>query len=274
MSDKKTDHEDSAELSYRIHDPEQLTSNLFKVLQEGGRALTTYFEKNGDKSGPYSTLSEANQATKSLGNVMQSWMNDPARLTEVQSKLMRDYADLWGRSVQKMLGEEVEPVAEPAPGDNRFKDSEWSDNPFFDFWKQAYLLTSRCAADIVEETPDIDDRAKKQAEFYLQQIASALSPSNFVLTNPEIVRETLSSNGENLVKGVQHFADDLEKADDLFKISQTDVDAFEVGKNIAVTPGKVVYQNDLFQLIQYKPTTKKVYDIPLLVVPPWINKYY
>lgn len=274
MSDHKSENGQASEFTYRIQDPEQLTSNLFKVLQEGGRALTSYLRKSKGQSGPYSAASEARQATDALGQVMKSWINEPSRFTEAQGDLMRDYVELWGRSVQKMLGDEVEPVAEPGPGDNRFKDPEWSENAFFDFWKQAYLLTSRWADDVVEDAEGIDDHTKKQAEFYLHQITSALSPSNFIFTNPEIIRETLASNGENLVKGMAHLANDLENAGGLFKISQTDVDAFKVGENLAVTPGKVVYQNDILQLIQYKPSTETVYEVPLLIIPPWINKYY
>ena len=274
MSDQKSDKAQSSERTYRIQDPEQLTSNLLKLFQEGGRALTNYLEKSGEQSGPFSAKSEASQATKALGNVVRSWVSEPTKFAESQSDLLRDYVELWGRSVQKVLGNDVEPVAAPAPGDNRFKDSEWSENAFFDFWKQAYLLTSRWAEDVVEETPGLDEHTKKQAEFYLQQIASALSPSNFILTNPEIMRETLASNGENLVRGMAHLADDLQNTGELFKIAQTDVDAFEVGKNLAVTPGKIVFQNDLIQLIQYEPSTPTVYTMPLLMIPPWINKFY
>ncbi len=274
MSDQKSDTEQSPGPALAIQDPEQLTANLLKVVREGSRALTTYLEKNGNQSGPFSAISEVNQAGKALGNVVQSWLGDPVGLTEAQSNLMRDYVELWGRSVQRILGKDVKPVAEPAPGDNRFQDPEWSENPFFDFCKQAYLLTSRWAEDVVEDTPGIDAHEKRQAEFYIHQIASALSPSNFIFTNPEIIRETLASNGENLAKGMEHLANDLAKTSELFKISQTDVEAFKVGENLAITPGKIVYQNDIFQLIQYKPATESVYEIPLLIVPPWINKYY
>ena len=161
MSDQKSDKAQSSERTYRIQDAELLTSNLLKLFQEGGRALTNYLDKSGDRSGPYSAASEATQATKALGNVVRSWVSEPSKFAESQSDLMRDYVELWGRSVQKALGNDVEPVAAPGPGDNRFKDSEWSENAFFDFWKQAYLLTSRWAEEVVEETPGLDEHNRQ-----------------------------------------------------------------------------------------------------------------
>ena len=166
------------------------------------------------------------------------------------------------------------PVIEPAPGDNRFKDPDWSNSQYFDFWKQSYLLTARWAEDLTRNTEGVDDKTRKRALFYLEQMLAALSPSNFALTNPEVMRATIATNAENLVQGMAHLAHDLEHSKDLLRISQTDLSAFEVGKNLAVTPGKIVFQNDLIQLIQYKPTTSEVYQRPLLIVPPWINKYY
>ena len=127
---------------------------------------------------------------------------------------------------------------------------------------------------MLENTEGLEGRTRQRAEFYLRQVASALSPSNFPLTNPEVLRETLATNAENLVQGMSLLAEDMRKSGDLLKVSQTDTTAFEVGRNLATTPGKVVYQNDIFQLIQYSPTTDKVREIPLLIVPPWINKYY
>ncbi len=198
----------------------------------------------------------------------------PSKFAAAQSELFKSYADLWGRSFRRFLGEEVEPVVEPEPGDNRFKDPDWSNGQFFDFWKQAYLITSRWAEDLTRNTEGVDEKTRKKALFYLNQMLSAVSPSNFPLTNPEVIRTTLATNAENLVQGMTHFVEDLEQSKDLLRISQTDLSAFEIGRNLAVTPGKVVFQNDLIQLIQYAPTTDEVYERPLLVVPPWINKYY
>ena len=166
-----------------------------------------------------------------------------------------------------MLGQDVTPVAEPEPGDSRFKDPEWSTNPYFDFWKQAYLITTRWLEQVLDETQGLDDRTRQRAEFYLEQMASALSPSNFPMTNPVVLRETLASSGKNLVQGMANLVQDLGQSGDVLSISQTDVEAFEVGRNIATSPGKVVFQNELIQLIQYAPSTDSVHSTPLLIVP-------
>src|SRR5262249_14420738 len=150
---------------------------------------------------------------------------------------------------------------------------EWSTNPFFDFLKQAYLLTARWADHLVKDAAGLDAHTRHKAEFYVRQIASAVSPSNFVFTNPELLRATLTSNAENLVRGLHMLAEDIEAGRGTLKIRQSDTAQFEVGRNLAVTPGKVVFQNELMQLIQYEPTTETVLKVPLLIVPPWINKF-
>ncbi|MDA7948327.1 MAG: class I poly(R)-hydroxyalkanoic acid synthase [Hyphomicrobiaceae bacterium] len=260
---------------YAFRDPRALAQNIARLMEESGRVLSSVANRsNSQQSGPYSAASGAGEAAKVLGQVAKQWVSDPAKLVSAQGKLMSGYADLWGRSVRRFLGEDVEPVVSAAPGDARFKDADWSERQFFDFWKQAYLLTANWAEDMVENAEGLDDQTKRRAEFYVNQIASALSPSNFVFTNPEVMRETLATNGENLVKGMAQLADDLSRSKDLLRISQTDHEAFEVGKNLAITPGKIVFQNDVFQLIQYAPSTEEVHKVPLLIVPPWINKFY
>ncbi len=252
-----------------------LARNMVRLFDQGAKVFSTLAERSRTNGqGPYSMASDVSEAAKSLGEVARHWVSDPSKLAAAQGELLRNYADLWGRSFRRFLGEDVEPVVVPEPGDNRFKDPDWSNSQFFDFWKQAYLITSRWAEDVTRHTEGIDDKTRKKALFYLNQMLAAFSPSNFPLTNPEVVRATLATNAENLVQGMAHFAQDLEQSKDLLSISQTDLSAFEVGRNLAVTPGKVVFQNDLIQLIQYAPTTAEVYERPLVIVPPWINKYY
>ncbi len=260
--------------AYKIANPEELSLNILRFFEQGGRVLAEFIERADSKMGPYSAAAEISEATNTLADLTRHWLNDPARFAEAQGSLMRAYADLWNNTLFRMLGQEVEPVAEPEPGDNRFKDPEWSANPYFDFWKQAYLVTARWAEDMLHKTDGLDERTRQKAEFYLRQVSSALSPSNFPMTNPEVLRETLASNAENLVQGMTLLAEDMHRSGDLLRISQTDAEAFEVGRNLATTPGKVVYQTDVLQLIQYAPTTDKVRERPLLIVPPWINKYY
>jgi len=259
---------------FKLEDPEELALNLLKLFEQGGKVMTGLAARAETRPGPYSAANEVAEAAKALGEIARVWMGDPARLAEAQSELVRGYFDLWQTTVRRSLGQAVEPVAQPEVGDNRFKDPEWSKSPYFDYWKQVYLLTAHWAETVLDKTPGIDERTRMRAEFYLEQLLSALSPSNFPMTNPEVLRETLATNGRNLVQGLAHLAADMEKSGDLLRISQTDLDAFEVGRNLAVTPGKVVFQNELLQLIQYTPTTDKVYAVPLLVIPPWINKFY
>ena len=258
---------------YRISNPEEFSRNMLKLMEEGGRVLSGLLERSND-NGPYSFSSEVTEATKLFSEVAQHWLADPGKVTATQGALMRDYLQLAGATAQRMAGTSAPPVVMPEPGDNRFNDPEWSRNPYFDFWKQAYLITTRWLEQVLDETEGLDERTRQRAEFYLKQLASALSPSNFPMTNPVVLRETLSSNGRNLLHGMANFMRDLDKSGDVLSISQTDVEAFEVGHNIATTPGKVVFQNDLVQLIQYAPTTDSVHATPLLIVPPWINKFY
>jgi len=270
----KTPGPSGVEQVYANH-MEAFARNMMRLFDQGTKAFSALAERtNSNGQGPYSMASEAGEAAKSLGEIARHWAAEPAKFATAQTELFASYADLWGRSVRRFLGEEVEPVVEPEPGDNRFKDPDWSNGQVFDFWKQAYLITSRWAEDLTRNTSGVDDKTRKKALFYLNQMLSAMSPSNFPLTNPEVLRTTLATNAENLVQGMTHFVEDLGQSKDLLRISQTDLSAFEIGRNLAVTPGKVVFQNDLIQLIQYAPTTDEVYERPLLVVPPWINKYY
>ncbi len=201
-------------------------------------------------------------------------MKDPARLAERQLRFYEDYLRLWQQSALRMMGAEAEPVIEPAPGDRRFRAPEWSENQVFDFLKQAYLLAARHINALVRDARGLDPADARKVAFYTRQIIDALSPSNYPLTNPEVLRETIESHGENLVRGLANLLRDLERGEGRLALSMTDETAFELGKNIATTPGKVVFENALFQLIQYAPTTETVHERPLLIYPPWINKFY
>ncbi|HJZ42539.1 MAG TPA: class I poly(R)-hydroxyalkanoic acid synthase [Hyphomicrobiaceae bacterium] len=260
--------------AYRVADPEEFSRNMLRLMEEGGKVMAGFLERADGKAGPFSTASDMTDAAKLFGEITQSWLKDPAKLAATNSALVRDLMLLAGATAQRMLGAEVPPVAEPEPGDNRFKDPDWERNPYFDFWKQAYLITTRWLDEVLDKTEGLDERTRQRAAFYIKQLASALSPSNFPVTNPEVLRETLASSGQNLVQGMANLAHDIEGSGDLIHISQTDVGAFEVGRNVATAPGKVIFQNELLQLIQYAPSTEAVHERPLLIVPPWINKFY
>ena len=201
-------------------------------------------------------------------------MSDPSRLVQAQLSLWNDYMTLWQRTAQRFLGGQAEPLIEPAQGDRRFRDAAWDNNTLFDYIKQSYLLTARWLQNTVREVEGIDERTARKVDFYTRQFVDALAPSNFLMTNPEVLRATIESRGDNLLNGLQNLLADLERGKGRLAIRMTDMAAFRIGENIGVTPGKVVFQNDLMQLIQYAPTTEQVKRRPLLIIPPWINKFY
>jgi polyhydroxyalkanoate synthase len=200
--------------------------------------------------------------------------NDPHLMASVSINWWMDQARLWQSSWMKMLGVESQAVAEPAKGDARFKDEDWSHNFLFDYMKQSYLLAARHIQHAVSEVEGLSPESEKKVAFFTRQYMDALSPSNFLMTNPQVLKETLASGGQNLVRGLNNLLADIEKGGGELRISMTDETAFQLGKNVATTPGKVVFQNDLMQLLQYQPTTNEVYKRPLVIIPPWINKYY
>ncbi|MBL4757706.1 MAG: class I poly(R)-hydroxyalkanoic acid synthase [Rhizobiales bacterium] len=254
---------------------EDYARNLFRLMEESGKVFSELSAAQDNKDSKQSLASdEMNMVAQTLGTVAERWMDDPKKAIESQTKLMSGYADLWGNTMRRMMGEETPETAQPNSDDKRFRDEEWTSNQYFDFVKQAYLLTSNWAENVVEETENVDENTKRKAAFYVTQIINALSPSNFVPTNPELVRETMATRGDNLVRGMKMLGEDIHRGKGSLKIRQSDYDAFEVGGNLATTPGKVVFQNDLIQLIQYEATTEKVLKRPLLIVPPWINKFY
>ena len=212
--------------------------------------------------------------TQTFMDFTAKMLADPNRLVQAQVELWQQYMKLWQVTAQRMMGQPVEPVAEPARGDKRFNDPAWKDEVVFDYLKQSYLLTARWLQGTIKQVEGVDDKTAKKVDFYTRQFIDAVSPSNFALTNPQVVKATVESKGENLLKGLQNLLADLERGKGQLAIRQTDMDAFKVGGNIATTPGKVVYQNDIMQLIQYAPATEEVHEVPLLIVPPWINKFY
>jgi len=255
-------------------DPEAFAFNIAKAMENSGRALAAYLKPLECGEVQDKPPNEIAEVVKTFSTVAEYWLTDNARSSDLQTRIAKDYLDLWGSSVRRLAGEEVKPAIEPSPRDKRFKDPEWKSNQFFDFVMQLYLLTTRWAQDLVRDAEGIDPHTRKKAEFYVQQITNAIAPSNFVFTNPEVLRETLSSNGDNLVRGMTMLAEDIEAGHGTLRIRQSDPSNLEVGVNMATTPGKVIYQNELMQLIQYQPTTENVLRTPLLIVPPWINKFY
>src|SRR3712207_3384350 len=201
-------------------------------------------------------------------------MSNPARLVQAQLGFWQDYLTLWQNTARRILGEDVQPVISEDPRDRRFKDEAWRENEVFDFIRQSYLLSARFFQNVAGAVDGMDQKTAQKVDFYTRQFVDPMSPSNFLLTNPEVLRKTAETGGENLLKGLSHLLNDLERGKGRLRIRMTDDAKFRVGENIAVSPGKVVYQNDLMQLIQYSPATETVFKRPLLIFPPWINKFY
>jgi len=255
-------------------DAEAFAMNIARAMESGGKALAAYLKPRESGEVKDKSTEEVAEVVKTLTSVAEYWLSDNERASDLQTRMAKGYLDLWGSAMRRLAGEEAMPAISPSPRDKRFADPEWKSNQFFDFMMQVYLLTTQWAQDLVRNAEGVDPHTRKKAEFYVQQITNALAPSNFVLTNPEILRETVAQSGDNLVRGMSMLAEDIEAGKGTLRIRQSDPANLTVGVNMATTPGKVIYQNDLIQLIQYTPTTENVLRTPLLIVPPWINKYY
>ncbi len=256
---------------YRVGDPGAFARNMVHVGIQSQRLLSDFLKNQASKLGsePFDPLN----LTGTFMDLLRGMVADPAVIMEAQFQLWRDYMGLWERTARRMMGGEAEPVVSPSPGDRRFKDKDWQENQIFDFIKQSYLLTANWLQSTVARVEGLDPQTRRRIEFYTKQFADAFAPTNFVMTNPEVLRATLHSNGENLVRGLNNLLEDLDRGQGQLAIRQT-TDAFKIGENIATAPGKVVFRNELIELLQFEPSTKEVYERPLLIFPPWINKFY
>ena len=261
---KKTDLPDLAK-----DDPENISSSITEIAHRSRQLINDFLARQESEDG-LKDLQSASHIGKAFLEMTAKMMENPAKLAEAQASLWNDYMKLWQSAATRMMGGETEPVIEPSSGDRRFRDDAWSENDVFDFIKQSYLLTANWLQDTAHGVEGLDEKTAKKVNFYMRQYVNALSPSNFAATNPEVLRTTVNTGGENLIDGLKNLLGDLERG----KISMTDDTAFEVGGNIATTPGKVVYRNGLVEMIQYTPSTNKVVQTPLLIITPWINKFY
>lgn len=254
-------------------------------------AVTDYFDAAGKIANQYSNLfkkllnqptteedpsaSVMNDFSQAFQEFSTQWLKAPQYITSSQLEYLQKQQQLFQYIVLRSLGQEVEPVAIPDKSDRRFNDEEWSKNPLFDYLKQFYLLQSQSLLKLVADTEGVSEHSRQKIEYFVRQLVNAISPSNFATLNPEVIKKTIETGGANLINGFNQLSKDLEESvKGALNIAMTDTSAFQVGRNLATTPGKVVYQNDLMQLIQYTPTTKQVFKRPLLIVPPFINKYY
>lgn len=250
-----------------------LAQNLAKLATQGTRVLGSFLEPV-DKGVRSEMAEQITDAVQSFGRIAEYWLGDPTRALEAQKKISTNFLSLWAQTLRRFSGEESEPVVPYDPRDKRYAAPQWRDSAIFDFLRQAHAITSDWANDLIVRAETADPKTRAKAEFYLRQITSALAPSNFVITNPELLRETLACNAENLVRGAHNLAEDIAAGRGTLRIKQSDASNFELGVTSAATPGKVVFRNELIELIQYTPTTEEVYRRPLLMIPPWINKFY
>lgn len=254
----------------KVPDPVAFAQRLTPLLERGQSLMSEFLERHmqdfmlGARSGV--------QAAQAFGSLYQQWAMDPVRLMNAQVAWWKDYIDIVQKTGKRWSGEETGIAA--APRDKRFQDATWQQNALFDLIKQSYLMTARWMQALVKDTPDLDPKTQQKVAFYTRQWLDAVSPTNFWLTNPEVLRKTAETGGENFILGLQNMLADLEAGQGQLRIAMTDTTAYKLGENVATTPGQVVFQNDLIQLIQYTPTTAQVNKTPLLIIPPWINKYY
>ena len=258
----------------KLPDPVEISKSMAGIAERSQKLVSDFLERQHQEGNGGTAAFDPMNIGAAFMEMTSRMMADPAKLVQAQMTLWQDYMRLWQSTAQRMMGQETDPVAEPERGDRRFKHPEWDENELFDFVKQSYLLTARWMQSTVKDVEGLDDKTAQKVDFYTRQFVDAMAPSNFLMTNPEVLRETLESGGENLVNGLENLLEDLERGKGRLKIRMTDTEAFELGENIAITPGKVIFQNDLMQLLQYEPTTEKVHKRPLLIIPPWINKFY
>ena len=253
-------------------DLNKLAQNFSKIIEQSQRVLQEYLKRQ--ERNDQIPLIDPTIIGKSFQEFFDQLLKNPEKLIEAQVNFWKNTLDLWQSASKRMLGHKVQPVITPPPGDKRFADAQWAENAVFDFIKQSYLLAADSVQGLAHKVEGLDDKTARRVQFYTRQFVDAMAPTNFVHTNPTVLKATLDSSGDNLVKGLQNLLGDLERGRGQLQIKMTDLKAFKPGENIAVTPGKVIFQNELLQLIQYDPSTPTVYQRPFLFVSPWINKYY
>jgi polyhydroxyalkanoate synthase len=255
---------------FKLPDPAVLGRSMADIAERSQRIVGDWLHRQGETVGNPDPLKIGSAFMEMTARLMAN----PMRVMQAQIGFWQDYMTLWQNTTRRIMGIDSEPVIEAAKSDKRFRDDAWSQNEVFDFIKQSYLLSARYVQEVVHQADGLDPKTAQKVDFYSRQFIDAMSPSNFLLTNPEVLRRTAETGGENLLKGLSNLLGDLERGRGRLSIKMTDMDAFRFGENIAVSPGKVVFQNELMQLIQYTPSTETVLRRPLVIAPPWINKFY
>ena len=258
-----------------IPDMQNMTDRIAKLVERSQKVWAQSLDCSGDGKATATATADPLHTLPAMTRLAQDYIDQPQKLVDATQEYRTQQADLWTRIVKKSLGDEdTGPVITPEKGDKRFKDKAWDENPVFDYLKQSYLLTGDWLKQRVADADGLSPQDRRKLEFLTRNFIEATAPTNYVATNPEVLQATVDEKGDNLLRGLENLLRDLERGKGKLKISQTDMEAFEVGEDIATTPGRVIYQNEVMQLIQYAPATGQVYARPLLIVPPWINKFY
>jgi len=252
-------------------DPVMFAQQITPLLERAQELMAEFLQKHGDDFKFQAKVGQ--QATDAFTALYQRWAQDPVRLMQAQVLWWKDYLQLVHDAGKRWAGEAIQAYT-PAARDKRFADPAWQQNAIFDLIKQSYLLTTRWMQSLVKDTPDLDPKTQQKIAFYTRQLMDAMSPTNFWMTNPEVLRRFTETGGENFIDGLRNMLRDMEAGQGELRISMTDMNAYTLGRNIATSEGQVVFRNDLIELIQYNPTTPDVHATPLLIIPPWINKYY
>ena len=268
MDDKSSSKQSWSQIQFP--DPIELSRIMTEIAEHSHKLVQEFLSRMPETE----STSDMLDIGGAFLEMTQQMMVNPAKLLEAQLELWQNHMILWRNTTLRTLGKEAEPIISLPAQEHRFRDSAWEENQLFDFIKQSYLLTARYWRSVIVNTERLDKNTAQKIDFYTKQFLDAMPTSNFIMTNPEVLRAIFDSNGTNLIDGLCNMLEDIEKRYDQLYSNKHDTNIFMVGKNLATSKGKVIFQNDLMQLIQYAPLTEKVYQIPILVIPPWINKYY
>ncbi|MDD3183452.1 MAG: class I poly(R)-hydroxyalkanoic acid synthase [Alphaproteobacteria bacterium] len=275
MTDKTTATKPENNAAIQLPDLNNMSAKIMQIATRSQKLLATFLERNKTTMGKMPEMDPAH-----LGQAFMDFtskiLSNPNRFVEAQIAFWQDYVKLMKGALESSTsaGHAMPSIIAPDRSDKRFKDPAWQEAWLFDYIKQSYLLTARWAQNLLDNVDGIDPKVAHKIEFYTHQMIDAISPTNFWMTNPEVLRATIETKGENLVNGLSHLLDDIERGHGQLLIKMSDNTVFKFGENIASSKGKVVYQNELIQLIQFSPLTEKVHKTPILITPPWINKYY
>ena len=264
---------DSIITSERFQDGMQVLQNSADVLKKYFQILEQITKKQQGTS-EIEKVFDPSKVTQSIMKLVISVFSDPHKAIFLQKEYTEGMLQIINYAIEKMEGKSPTPPYEPDDRDRRFKYECWYTKIQFDLLKQCYLMNTKWLNEMIDQCNDVDEKTKRLAQFFIRQIIDAVAPTNFLLTNPQALQESITTDMTSIVNGLNNFLTDLKNSDEIFNITRTDFSAFTIGENIASTPGQVVYRDEMMELIYYTPQHKKVYDIPLLVIPPWINKYY